>query len=178
MNINISGAAEAFGGRATSASVAFNVSLYGTSWGIHDKTVTGDGTLTCNAIGNFICPTLGTTTNPSMSIAGLYQTQPVLVPLNTPVALQIQLQAGAGSFDLGGVASVDFGSSLDFPIGVPLFNLPDGYTANDSDKFILHNQFQPPSASGVPEPATWPVVLIVIAALIWQRNRRRARRAD
>ena len=136
MNINISGAAEAFGGRATSASVAFNVSLYGTSWGIHDLTVTGDGTLTCNAIGNFICPMLGTTTNPSMSIAGLYQTQPVLVPLNTPVALQIQLQAGAGSFDLGGVASVDFGSSLDFPIVRDPFYLPDGYTANDGHVYL------------------------------------------
>jgi len=73
--------------------------------------------------------------------------------------------AGAGSFDLGGMADVDFGNSLDFPIGVALFNLPGGYSSNDADMFIVSNQFMPEGATpgAVPEPGTWWLAGIAIA---------------
>jgi hypothetical protein len=94
--------------------------------------------------------------------------------LNTPVALQIQLQAGVGSFDPDGRAGVDFLNSLDFATGVPLFNLPAGYTANDPEMFIFDNQFLPPDSA--PEPATWWLAGLALASMVWVRRRRAGQR--
>ena|GEM_PF-5593318 len=45
-----------------------------------------------------------------------------------------------------------------------IFNLPDGFTVNDPDMFILNNNFVTPVA-GVPEPSTWVMLLLGFAAL-------------
>jgi len=174
MNIVVDGSAGAFGGSGVGVGFAFDVELNGVDWGINGAALSGTGQFFCTAMGNFICPTPGTTSNFNTSIAGTYTTQPVLVPLNVPVALRIYVATNAGSGDPGSFAGADFSHSLDFPTGVPLFNLPDGYTANDANMFIFDNQFQPPSTSAAPEPATWPAVLIGIGTLAWYRKRRHA----
>lgn len=176
MNIAVSGTVGVQGGIGSGAGFAFDVSLNGVDWGINSASLSGNGQLTCTALGNFICPTLGTTTNLSTSIAGTYTTQPVLVPLNTPVPLRIIVGTNAGSSDPLSLVDADFAHSLDFPTGVPLFNLPSGYTANAPDMFIFDNQFLP--TSSVPEPASWFLVGlgVVLMAGIGRRLRQQQNR--
>jgi len=166
MNIGVSGSAGVRGGNGSGAGFSFDVSLNGVDWGINGLAIGGNGQFNCIPLGNFLCPTLGTTTSFNTSIAGTYTTQPVVVPLNTPVPLMISLAANAGSSDPNASVGVDFAHSIDFPVGVPLFNLPEGYTANAPDMFILDNRFLPPVP--VPEPST--VLLSFIGLLFVARS--------
>jgi hypothetical protein len=96
----------------------------------------------------------------------------VLVPLDTPVAVEMRMDVSVSSAATGSSGSAIFGNSLDFPVGVPLFNLPAGVTVNAPDSFVFDNLFSPPTA--VPEPpATW-LLLAGCAALAWRRAAARA----
>jgi len=90
----------------------------------------------------------------------------VLVPIN--IALRVD---GVATF--GATESANFLNSLDFPL-TNIFNLPDGFTVNDPDMFIVNNDFVPPTAA-VPLPATLPLFasgLGVLGLLGWRRKRR------
>lgn len=80
----------------------------------------------------------------------------ILVPIN--INLRVD-----GVATLGATATADFLNSLDFPL-TNIFNLPDGFTVNDPDMFIVNNDFVPPTSS-VPEPSTWAMLLIGFVAL-------------
>jgi hypothetical protein len=80
----------------------------------------------------------------------------VLVPIN--INLRVD---GVATF--GATGSADFLNSLDFPL-TNIFNLPNGFTVNDPDMFIVNNNFVPPGGA-VPEPATWAMMLIGFAGL-------------
>jgi PEP-CTERM motif len=84
------------------------------------------------------------------------------VGVGVPVPININLRVD-GVATLGATGSADFLNSLDFPL-TNIFNLPDGFTVNDPDMFILNNNFVPPVA-GVPEPSTWAMLLLGFAAL-------------
>jgi hypothetical protein len=85
----------------------------------------------------------------------------VLVPLNTPVSIGLDLavDASAGDFNASGTSL--FSDTFGFVTGGPLFNLPDGYTANSPTSFIVDNRFAPPG-SAVPEPST-----LVMASILF-----------
>jgi len=91
----------------------------------------------------------------SAFIGGTLTTGTVIVPVGVPVAVSLQL--GSGVFGNAGTATTFFEHSLDFARGVPLFNLPDGYTVEDPDAFVFDNRFAPPGA--VPEPAAWALMI-------------------
>jgi len=81
------------------------------------------------------------------------------VALNSPVNLVVRLQAGAGASGPGSIALSDFSGSFKFPTN-GVFNLPDGVTANAGD-YLVNNRFIDPlaPAGGVPEPASWALMI-------------------
>jgi hypothetical protein len=75
------------------------------------------------------------------------------VSVGVPINFLFDLFVGAGA-DFGGASALaDFSNSLDLPIGIDVFNLPNGFTANSAGSFIVNNRFTPPT-NAVPEPAT------------------------
>ena len=86
----------------------------------------------------------------------------VVVPIGVPVdflmSLGVRAQAnGAGSAS----ATADWGDTMSLPLDGPVFDLPAGLTANDTDAFIFDNRFVPPgTVSAVDEPS----VLWLLAA--------------
>ena len=85
------------------------------------------------------------------------------VAVGVPVPINIALRVD-GVATLGATGSGEF--SLDFPL-TDIFNLPDGFTVNDADMFIVNNSF-----TAVPEPSTWAMLLLGFAALGYAGARR------
>ena len=71
----------------------------------------------------------------------------VTVPLGAPVLVQLFLEVNAFAAAPGSSSSVEFGESLDFPIGSALFNLANGVTAECADSFVANNIFAPPTSA-------------------------------
>ena len=105
----------------------------------------------------------------SDTVSGILTTPPLgNIPLNTPVliAFTLELQGGGNANSL---------FKLDFPSGGPVFNLPDGITANAPDASLVNNTFAP--AGTVPEPGS----LILLGAgltAVGGLTRRKSRRQD
>ena len=94
----------------------------------------------------------------------------VLVPIN----INLRVNGGAA---LGATGSANFLNSLDFPL-TDIFNLPPGFTVNDSDMFIVNNDFLSPTAA-TPLPAALPLYasgLGALGLLGWRRKKKAAAR--
>ena len=101
----------------------------------------------------------------SDTVAEALTTDSVVVPVGLPVTIAVQIDLGGfGS----GTAIGGFLDSVDFP-ATNVFTLPDGFTANDPDMFIVNNNFVVPGGS-VPEPG--PLLLLVSAVSAWLGCRR------
>jgi len=88
----------------------------------------------------------------SDTVAGILTTPFVGgIALNTPISIDFRLELDG--FANPGSVSSDFLNSLDFPQGMNVFTLPDGYTANTADVFLVDNHFVP-AATPVPEPGS------------------------
>ncbi len=61
--------------------------------------------------------------------------------------------AGATSDGTPGQAQANFSNSLDFPLGVAVFQLPDGYTVNNPEAYLFNNRFIPPRVATTPLPS-------------------------
>jgi hypothetical protein len=92
------------------------------------------------------------------------------------VKLELDTQASVtGEFSniagLTAAANTDFSNTLSFPLEGPVFNLPNGYTANSADAGIVNNSFV------VPEPGS--LVLFALGCVGFSACRRtmRTRRA-
>lgn len=91
-------------------------------------------TITYGALDDWVAP-LGTITS-----------LPFMVQAGTPFTLEITLVAtasvNADAAESGFTASgnADFGSTLRFPTGVPVFDLPAGYSASSPDAGIVDNE--------------------------------------
>jgi hypothetical protein len=85
------------------------------------------------------------------------------VPLDTPVSFLFSVEVSAGSSGAASASAV-YGDSLDLPIGIDVFNLPEGVTANASGSDIVNNRFML-STTSVPEPSTWATMFLGFAGL-------------
>lgn len=86
------------------------------------------------------------------------------------VELSVRVQGDAGglstSFDAFADALVDFSHTVTFATSGPVFNIPEGYSANSAEAGITNNTF-------VPEPSTAALLVIgCVAALVVRRPRR------
>ena len=89
------------------------------------------------------------------------------VPTNTPVNLQLILQATGGADQAGSVGISDF--LLRFTTSGAVFNVPGGVTVNSADGGIVNNAY-----SAIPVPAALPLLgagLAMLAALYQPRTR-------
>jgi hypothetical protein len=92
-----------------------------------------------------------------------FTTPLVQVALNSPVTFELQLDTLAESGGAGASATSDFGGSFKLPTGSDAFNLGAGITVNGADgDWLVNNRFNDPLAaptSGVPEPASWALMI-------------------
>jgi len=106
----------------------------------------------------------------------IFTTQSILVGLDSPVIIQLRLDATVSAAAPGSTSDSFFLNSLDFPIGVALFNLLPGITVDAPDSFVSNNIFAPPGGAA-PLPAALPLFatgLGVLGLLGWRKKRRAA----
>lgn len=150
LNLNFDGSLSAIG--LGTAGVLVSVSINGS----FAARLIASTSLGANCNNSFIGLACGT-----FFSGGTVTTQSVLVPLNTPVLIVLDLQALAGTTQVGDSAASEFSSSLDFVRGIDLFNLPPGFTVNAPTSFIVNNRNLAP----VPETASAMLLALGLAGL-------------
>jgi hypothetical protein len=110
------------------------------------------------------------------SLGGTFSTPTVGVPLNLSIPFGFSLEALAGAGPVPGFGSTsatsDFFNTLSLAQSGPVFNLPEGITAN-AGNYLVNNRFIDPTAA-VPEPATWAMLITgfgVVGVAIRRRRR-------
>jgi len=103
-------------------------------------------------------PIGGTFSTPALSIVS---GDTVLLDMSIVVSAQCSNQG------VGCTASADYLNTLKFVEGVPVFNLPSGWTANSADGSIVNNLLV-----AVPEPSTCALIAIPLLGLSASRRRR------
>lgn len=100
------------------------------------------------------------------------KTPQVLVPVNTPLSFFMLLQAWIGQFgDAYGYA--DASNTLYFPIDGPVFDLPEGYSAEIFGMNVTGNRVVLPDDPGgeIPEPAAAGLTALGLAGFLILRRR-------
>lgn len=141
----------AAGGEFGVAGVTFTADL--------DRTIVTSFSVSLDTDGNLVCNgTVGMAPACSSTFNSRLLGINVLVPLDTPVDFSLSVAALALSsegFFSATSASADAAHTLTLPLDGPVFDLPDGFTANSADSFIVNNRFVPPGGNGtVPEPSS------------------------
>ena len=169
LGVDLVGLVQASGPFAT-ASVDARVTFTGAEVGRLTSSVdtTGPSQCTSSFVGGAGCGG-GVFTDPGLPLL----TQPFVVGMDSPLLVQLRLDVDTTASNFGSGSSADFFNSLDFPIGTPLFVLPDGVTVNAPDSFVFDNIFAPPGAATAPEPATLALLGAGLAALGLARRRTR-----
>jgi hypothetical protein len=107
---------------------------------------------------------------------GVLLSPTVIVPLNQPVFFEIGLEVGNSIFGPGASARSEFGHTFALPTGMDVFNMPGGVTVNAGD-YLVNNRFFDPEAApggGVPEPASWALMIAGFGLAGAALRRRRA----
>lgn len=104
----------------------------------------------------------------------LLRTGAFSVPVNTLVDMTLQLGtfAGVGGSGSPESATSHFSNSFEIPFGMDAFVLPAGVTAN-AGAWLVNNR-RVAEATGIPEPATWALMMLGCAAVMLLRRRRPA----
>jgi hypothetical protein len=90
------------------------------------------------------------------------------------MTLMLSTGAGVGGSGSPESAASQFSNSFEIPIGIDAFVLPDGVTANAGDWLV--NNRRVGAVEGVPEPATWAMMVLGFG-LAGSLMRRRAGRS-
>lgn len=106
---------------------------------------------------------------------GIFVSPTVSVALGSPTTFVLYLETGAGAVGSGASAISDFSNSFKLPTGSDAFNLPVGVTVNAGD-WLVNNRFIDPLAAsaGVPEPASWALMIAGFGLAGCMLRRRRA----
>ncbi|MEP7366167.1 MAG: hypothetical protein ABI972_23155 [Acidobacteriota bacterium] len=109
-------------------------------------------------------PYAGVNVSVGYGLDGVFDTGPVLVPTGVPVSISMTIVGSAVAsalFISDAVADFDFSHTLGLPEGVPVFNLPPGFTANSVSMGLVNNIIGEPiggDSGDVPEPGTFGLV--------------------
>lgn len=109
--------------------------------------------------------------------AGDFATPERLYDVGVPQVFGLALITAASantSVAEGRMASADFMHTLGFTPGMPVFDLPDGYTAESADGRIVNNRFVP---TAIPEPRPFSLAAVALLGLAVHRRWRSARAA-
>ena len=95
------------------------------------------------------------------------------------IFFSLQVFTQVGTSNVGSSAVADFSNTLEFPTGIDVFNLPDGYTVNAGD-YLVNNRFINPNGvvGQVPEPSSLALLGISLGAFLGIRPLTRRRRLD
>lgn len=93
------------------------------------------------------------------------------------VFFSLQLLTQVFTSNVGSSAVADFSNTLEFPTGIDVFNLPDGYTVNAGD-YLVNNRFIDPNVvvGQVPEPSSLALLSIGLGAFLGIRPLTRRRK--
>ena len=141
----------------------FGVDLGGISVdGYGNRSATGIfSTFPANSVGTYV----GTT--PSiLTFAGDSAIQ-FWLGLDTGAGVYVGHGAGRGS----AYGSSDFSHTFGFPTSGPVANLPEGYSLNSTDGYIVDNRFIGPTQP-IPIPATYAMLLVGLGLLGFVERRR------
>jgi hypothetical protein len=98
---------------------------------------------------------------------------PVLVPQDTPILVQLDIDASAAGGGNGSSGVSSFSDTFGFVAGQLVFDLPAGFTANSPTSFIVDNRFVPvAAAAAVPESSSLLLVMSALGLLAILRRRR------
>ena len=105
-------------------------------------------------------------------VDGIFATRAFTAPVGTPFRLDVYLSTAVDPESDGATVVGDFGSSLHFPVGSPVFDLPAGFTADSVQAGIADNSFG--AATAVPEPgslALFGTGIVSLWGYAWRRQR-------
>jgi hypothetical protein len=168
LNLDMAGLLQASGNSAT-ATVDFGVTFTAQDVGHFTASLDTSGAPQCTStfVGGVGC---GGIFLPSGPIPML--TRPTIVGLGVPIFIQLRMDVGVTASNFGSGSGALFNNSLDFPVGVPLFVLPDGVTVNAPDSFVFDNVFAPGGAAAVPEPGTLSILSLGLVGAGAMRRRK------
>jgi hypothetical protein len=160
------------------------VALYGPGAGVGPGTNVGGGFLALRsdhgtpATGSGGGAFAGLASSPSIASNGNvafsmnFSSGNFMAPLGVPFSVGMDLETSTSVFNDAiesfiTSANADFGGTLTFATGGPVFNLPHGFTVSSANADIIDNTFSP----SVPEPSTAVLLAIGCGAILMIRRR-------
>ena len=106
---------------------------------------------------------------------GYFDSGRTTVPVGVPILMNFLIASGAQTqsfFVSSAHAVVDGRNTMGFPIGVPVFDLPSGFTVNAPSIGLVNNVIPGdivPGPSGVPEPSSLLLLVVGLGGLAFIR---------
>jgi hypothetical protein len=116
----------------------------------------------------------------SLTLSGTFRTPPQVVPLDRPLLFRMEVGGGASAVardETAVTATMDFLSTFRLGPDGPIFDLPEGITANSVKAGIVNNRFALPGATPIPVPPGLALLLSALTVLslpgwLWRKGPR------